>query len=201
MRSKIYNAFNWRIFLYKTVKNEVINFTNIINFISDAAVPVVISLIILYGLKEKIKVFDNFLDGAKEGIEIVFKMFPTLVGIFLAVGLLRSSGLIDLIVKIISPITNLLEIPSQIMPLALLRPISGSASMAVAVDIMQNYGVDTLTGIITSTIMGSTETTFYTIAIYTSVVGIKKTRGILVAALAADMAGMVASVVICRILS
>lgn len=201
MRSKIYNAFNWRIFLYKTVKNEVINLTNIINFISDAAVPVVISLIILYGLKEKIKVFDNFLDGAKEGIEIVFKMFPTLVGIFLAVGLLRSSGLIDLIVKIISPITNLLEIPSQIMPLALLRPISGSASMAVAVDIMQNYGVDTLTGIITSTIMGSTETTFYTIAIYTSVVGIKKTRGILVAALAADMAGMVASVVICRILS
>lgn len=201
MQWKIYNAFNWRMFIYKTVKNEVINLTNIINYISDAAVPVVISLIILYGLKEKTKVFDNFLDGAKEGIEIVFKMFPTLVGIFLAVGLLRSSGLIDLIVKIISPITNLLEIPSQIMPLALLRPISGSASMAVAVDIMQNYGVDTLTGIITSTIMGSTETTFYTIAIYTSVVGIKKTRGILVAALAADIAGMVASVVICRILS
>lgn len=175
--------------------------TSIINYISNSAVPVVITLIILYGIKEKTKVFDNFLAGAKEGIEIVFKMFPTLVGIFLAVGLLRSSGVIDLIVKIISSITNLLEIPSQIMPLAILRPISGSASMAVAVDIMQNYGVDTLIGIITSTIMGSTETTFYTIAIYTSVVGIKKTRGILIAALAADIAGMVASVVICRILS
>ena len=128
-------------------------------------------------------------------------MFPTLVGIFLAVGVLRSSGLIDLIVNMITPLTNILEIPSQIMPLAILRPISGSASMAVAVDIMQNYGVDTLVGIITSTIMGATETTFYTIAIYTSCVGIKKTRGILFAALAADMAGMIASTIICRILS
>lgn len=175
--------------------------TNIINYISSAAIPVVIIVIIGYGLKEKIKVFDTFLDGAKEGVEIVFKMFPTLIGIFLAVGALRSSGIIDLIVNLITPLTNLLEIPSQIMPLALLRPISGSASMAVAVDIMQNYGVDTLTGIITSVIMGSTETTFYTIAIYTSAVGIKKTRGILLAALAADIAGMVASTVICRILS
>ncbi len=175
--------------------------TNIINYISSAAIPVVIIVIIGYGLKEKIKVFDTFLDGAKEGVEIVFKMFPTLIGIFLAVGALRSSGIIDLIVNLITPLTNLLEIPSQIMPLALLRPISGSASMAVAVDIMQNYGVDTLTGIITSVIMGSTETTFYTIAIYTSAVGIKKTRGILLAALAADIAGMVVSTLICRILS
>ena len=175
--------------------------TNVINYISNAAIPVIITIIILYGVKEKKKVFDIFLDGSKEGIEIVFKMFPTLIGIFLAVGALRSSGLIDLIVNLITPLTNLLEIPSQIMPLAMLRPISGSASMAVAVDIMQNYGVDTLTGLITSTIMGSTETTFYTIAIYTSAVGIKKTRGILIAALAADIAGIVASTIICRILS
>lgn len=175
--------------------------TAVINYISSAAIPVIIVIIILYGLKEKTKVFDNFLDGAKEGIEIVFKMFPTLIGIFLAVGALRSSGIIDLIVNLISPITNLLEFPSQVMPLAILRPISGSASMAVAVDIMQNYGTDTLIGLITSTIMGSTETTFYTIAIYTSVVGIKKTRGILIAALAADIAGMIVSTIICRILS
>ena len=148
----------------------------IINYFSSAAVPAIIILIIAYGLKEKTRVFDNFLDGAKEGIEIVFKMFPTLLGIFLAVGALRSSGLIDLIINLITPFTNLLTIPSEIMPLALLRPISGSASMAVAVDIMQNYGVDTLTGLITSTIMGSTETTFYTIEIYTSVVGIKKNK-------------------------
>lgn len=174
---------------------------SIINYVSSSAIPVVIMLIIIYGLKEKIKVFDTFLEGAKEGMEIVIKMLPTLIGIFLAVGALRNSGIIDLIITIISPVINLLEIPSQIMPLALLRPISGSASMAVAVDIMQKYGVDTLTGLITSTIMGSTETTFYTIAIYTSCVGIKRTRGILIAALAADIAGMIASIVICRIMS
>lgn len=171
-----------------------------INYISAAAIPVIILCIVIYGLIEKKQVYDSFLDGAKEGIEIVFKMFPTLVGIFVAVGALRSSGIIDLIVKIIEPVTNLLHIPSQIMPLALLRPISGSASMAVAVDIMQNYGVDTLIGLITSTIMGSTETTFYTIAVYTSCVGIKKTRFILLAALLADFAGMIASVMIWQLL-
>lgn len=174
---------------------------NVINYLSNIAVPGIIILIIIYGLKEKNKVFDTFLIGAKEGIEIVFKMFPTLIGIFLAIGALRSSGVIDFIVDLMSPLVELLKIPSEVMPLALLRPISGSASMAVAVDIMQNYGVDTLIGLISSTIMGSTETTFYTIAIYTSCVGIKKTRGILVAALAADIAGMIASSVICRIMS
>lgn len=172
-----------------------------INYISASAIPVIIVFIIIYGLFEKNKVYDSFLDGAKEGIEIVLKMFPTLVGIFIAVGALRTSGIIDLIVKLIEPVTRLLRIPSQIMPIAILRPISGSASMAVAVDIMQNYGVDTLIGLITSTIMGSTETTFYTIAIYTSSVGIKKTRFILIAALLADLAGMITSVVIWQILS
>ena len=139
----------------------------VINYISSAAIPTVILIILLYGVAEKNKVYDTFLEGAKDGIEIVFKLFPTLVGIFLAVGALRKSGIIDLIIKLISPITNLLKIPSQILPLAMLRPISGSASMAVAVDIMQKYGVDTTIGLITSTIMGSTETTLYTIAVYT----------------------------------
>ena len=173
----------------------------VINYISSAAIPTVILIILLYGVAEKNKVYDTFLEGAKDGIEIVFKLFPTLVGIFLAVGALRKSGIIDLIIKLISPITNLLKIPSQILPLAMLRPISGSASMAVAVDIMQKYGVDTTIGLITSTIMGSTETTLYTIAVYTSCVGVKKTRFVLFAALIADFVVMITSVVIWQILS
>lgn len=173
----------------------------VINYISSAAIPTVILIILLYGVAEKNKVYDTFLEGAKDGIEIVFKLFPTLVGIFLAVGALRQSGIIDLIIKLISPITNLLKIPNQILPLAMLRPISGSASMAVAVDIMQKYGVDTTIGLITSTIMGSTETTLYTIAVYTSCVGVKKTRFVLFAALIADFVGMITSVVIWQILS
>ena len=109
--------------------------------------------------------------------------------------------ILDLIINVISPLTNFLKIPSEIMPLALLRPISGSASIGVAVDIMQKYGTDTFIGLVTSTIMGSTETTLYTIAIYTGCVGIKKTRFVLLAALLADLAGIIASVVIWRILS
>ncbi len=173
----------------------------IINFISVAAIPFMIVMIILFGIKEKQKVFDIFLDGAKEGLEVVISLFPTLLGIFLAIGLLRDSGILDFVIGIISPVTNLLKIPSQILPLAMLRPISGSASMGVAVDIMQKYGVDSLLGTICSTIMGSTETTFYTIAIYTACIKVKKIRFVLAAALLADLAGMISSVIICQILS
>ena len=173
----------------------------VVNFLSAAAIPMVIVGIILYGLKEKKKVFDIFLNGAKEGMEIVIGLFPTLLGILLAVGLLRTSGVLDAVIYFISPITNFLKIPSQILPLAILRPISGSASMGIAVDIMKQYGVDNIMGMITSTIMGSTETTFYTIAIYTACVKIKKIRFVLIAALLADLAGMIASVIICQIMS
>jgi len=174
---------------------------SLINYLSTIAVPMVILLIIVYGLMEKNKVYDTFLEGAKEGIQVVVNIFPTLIGIFLAVGALRSSGLIELIINIIRPIIQLLQIPAEIMPLALLRPISGSASMAVATDIISKYGVDSTIGLIASTIMGSTETTFYTIALYTSAVGIKKIRFVLLAALIADATGMLISVAICRFMS
>ena len=173
----------------------------IVNYISASAIPMVILIIIFYGVKEKKKVFDIFLKGAKDGIEMVIRMFPTLLGLFIAVGALRSSGVIELITNIISPIISILKIPAEIMPLAMLRPISGSASMAVATDILSKYGVDSSIGMIASTIMGSTETTLYTIAIYTSCVGIKKIRFVLVTALIADIVGMLTSVIIWNILS
>lgn len=174
---------------------------NIINYISAGAVPIIIIIIIAYGILEKNKVYDTFVEGAKEGIEVVVNIFPTLIGVFIAVGALRSSGILDLIINIISPITNIFKIPSEIMPLALVRPISGSASIAVATDIMTKFGVDSNIGLIASTIMGSTETTLYTIAIYTSCVGIKKIRFVLAAALIADFVGMLFSVIIWGFLS
>ena len=172
-----------------------------ISYISSAAIPIIMLIIIIYGLLEKNKVYDTFVEGAKEGIEIVFNIFPTLIGIFVAVGALRSSGILDLIINFISPLTNILKIPSEIMPLALIRPISGSASTAIATDIMTNFGVDSKIGLIAATIMGSTETTLYTIAIYTSCVGIKKIRFVLAAALIADFVGMVFSVVLWGLMS
>lgn len=172
-----------------------------INYLSNLAIPFTILLILVYGLSEKKKVFDIFLDGAKEGMQIVIKLFPTLLGLFVAIGALRYSGILDSIIKLIAPIINLVNIPTEIMPLAILRPISGSASIAVGSDIMNQFGVDSRLGLIASTIMGSTETTLYTIAIYTSVVGIKKIRFVLAAALIGDLIGMLSSVVIWNILS
>mgnify|MGYP003025790048 FL=1 len=154
-----------------------------------------------YGVIERKKVFDIFLEGAKEGISVVFNIFPTLVGLFVAIGALRSSGIIDLIVNFLTPVLNVVNFPTEILPLAIIRPISGSSSIAVATDIMNTFGVDTNIGLIASVIMGSTETTIYTIAVYTSSVGIKKTRFVLWASLIADFVGIVTSVVVCRFLS
>lgn len=174
---------------------------NFINYISNAAIPITILIIIVYGLIEKQATFDIFLEGAKEGIQIVVNIFPTLLGLFLAINVLRASGIIEAFTNLALPLLNFLKIPTEILPLVLLRPISGSASMAVATDIMTTYGVDSLIGLISSTIMGSTETTLYTIAIYTSAIRIKKARFVLIAALLADFIGMLTSVVFWRIMS
>lgn len=173
----------------------------LINFISNLAMPAIILLIVMYGIKEKNKVFDTFLEGAKDGIETTVSIFPTLVGLFVAIGAMRSSGILDMIINIINPILTIINFPSELMPLALLRPISGSSSIAVATDIMKNCGVDSLLGTMASTIMGSTETTLYTIAIYTSCIKVKNTRFVLIAALTADIVGMLTSVAVCRFLS
>lgn len=160
---------------------------NIVNYISNMAIPLMIIIILLYGLLERKQVFDIFLVGAKEGMSIVFKIFPTLIGLFVSIGALSSSGILDLIINFISPILKILKIPSEIMPLAMIRPISGSASIAIATEIMKKFGVDSIIGLIVSTIMGSTETTLYTIAVYSSSVKIKNTRFVLIVSLLADM--------------
>ncbi len=174
---------------------------NIINYISNLAMPVIIAIIVIWGIIEKKPIFDLFLNGAKEGLEVTLKIFPTLIGIFFAIGLLRSSGVIDFCTNLIMPITTIFKIPPEIMPLALIRPISGSASIGVATDIMRKFGVDNYIGRVASVIMGSTETTLYTIAVYTSCVRIKKNRGVLAASLTADVIGILSAVIICRILS
>lgn len=159
----------------------------ILTFISNIAIPVIIFIIISLGVIEKKEVFDLFLKGAKEGIKIMLKIFPTLIGLFVAITVLKDSGLIEFLTKILGPFLDIINFPKEVMPLAILRPISGNASIAVATDIMKNYGVDTKIGIIASTIMGSTETTIYTIAVYSSSVGVKNTRFVLFASIIADV--------------
>ena len=173
---------------------------NVINFISNLAMPLIIFIIVLYGIIEKKDVFDKFIEGAKEGMKIVVNIFPTLIGLFLAVGSLRASGVIDLCISIIEPILNIIKFPSEIMPLAILRPISGSSSIAIATDIMKKYGVDSQLGIIASIIMGATETTLYTITVYSTSVNIKKTRFVFLPSIMADIVGIIVSVFICKLM-
>lgn len=172
----------------------------LINYISNLAVPIIIIVIIIWGIVEKKPIFDLFLDGAKEGLEVTVRLFPTLIGIFFAIGLLRASGFLDFLSYLINPVISLLKIPSEIMPLALIRPISGSAAIGVATNIMEQYGVDSYIGKISSVIMGSTETTIYIIALYTGCVKIKKSRGILVASLTADFISVLIAVIVCKII-
>jgi spore maturation protein B len=172
---------------------------NLINYLSNASIPLIILIIIFYGFFEKNNnVFENFTDGVREGIKIIINIFPTLIALFIAIGILRSSGILDFIINLFIPIINFLKIQKEIIPLAILRPLSGSAAIAIATDIMNNYGVDSLIGKMASVIMGSTETTFYTIAVYTSCVKIKNTRGVVFIALFADLISIIISIIVCN---
>ena len=147
----------------------------------------------MFSVKENKNSVDIFIDGAKNGAKTVINLFPTLLCLFVAIGALRTSGVIDGIINLIKPIVSLFNFPIEVLPLAILRPISGSASMAIATDIMTNFGVDTKIGLIASTIMGSTETTLYTIVVYTSCIKVKNTRFVLWTALFADLVGILVS--------
>lgn len=169
---------------------------NFINYISTIIIPFIIVFIIAYGCIERKNVYDIFIIGAKKGIKIVIELFPTLLAIFLAINLLKSSGIINFIVDSIDPILRILNIPVEIMPLAILRPISGSASMGIATNIIRENGVDSKIGLIAATIMGATETTFYTIALYTSSIGIKKIRFTLFASLLINFVSVVTVIIL-----
>lgn len=170
-----------------------------INNFSNCIIPIIVLIIIVWGLKEKIKIFDLFIEGAKEGIEVAVKLLPSLIGLFFAVGLLKNSGIFNAIAQVIKPICDACGVPAELTPLFFIRPISGSGAIAVATSIMNQYGVDSFIGRAASVIMGSTETTIYTYVIYTSGIKVNKSKDVLVAALIADVIGMLCAVVFCRI--
>ena len=170
----------------------------IINYISTMIIPIIIFIIIGYGFLEKKNVYDEFVKGAIDGVKMVIKIFPTLIGLFVAVGCLTNSGILNAIINIVEPIISKTNLPKEVLPLAFIRPISGSAATAVATGIMNEYGVDSNIGKIASVIMGSTETTLYTIAVYTGCVGIRKTRGVIIAGLLADITCVIVACCICQ---
>ena len=171
-----------------------------LDYISDALIPIIILLILLYGKKKKVNMYDVFAEGTKESINTALSVFPNLITMLIAIGIFRSSGLLDFIISLLSPVLNTLQIPEEILPLAIMRPISGSGSTAILSDILINNHPDSLVGKMASTMMGSTETTFYVIALYLGSIGVKKHKYTLKASLLADLSGMVASIVISYIL-
>lgn len=156
-------------------------------------VPAVVLLIVVFGLWRRVPVFDSFVEGAKEGLRSSAAILPTLVGLIMAVSMLSASGALDMLSSFLAPVAGALGLPPQVMPLALIKPVSGSGSTAVLTQIFKDNGPDSLAGRVASVMAGSTETTFYAIAVYYGSVGIKKTRHTVPASLAADAAAFVLS--------
>ena len=168
--------------------------------VSSYLIPIVLAGIVLFGLIKRVNVFDAFLEGAAEGAVTTLHIMPCILAILTAVGMFKASGAMNVLVELFRPVLGLVGFPSELTPLAILRPISGSGSLAVLQDVLHTYGADSLIGRIGSVLQGSTETTFYTVAVYYGAVGITKTRYTLPCALTADAAGMVISAAAVHIL-
>ncbi len=171
---------------------------NNLNLLPLYIIPITILTILIIGFYHDIKVYDLFIEGVKEGIDIIISIFPPIIGLLVAIGVFRVSGALDFILLILKPITSLLHVPKEVVPLMLLRPLSGSASLAVVADMFKVYGPDSYIGKVISTMMGSTETIIYTLTVYLGSVGIKKIRYTLLVALIAELVSVLVSVCICK---
>jgi spore maturation protein SpmA len=169
-----------------------------INALSILAIPFVLSFFAIYATARGLKVYEEFVEGAKEGFGVILKIIPFLVTMLVAIGMFKGAGGIDLLTKALSPILTPLQFPPDLVPLALMRPLSGSATLALLTDIVHRLGPENIVSLMAATIYGSTETTFYVVAVYFGAVGVKQTRHAIPAGLLADLTGVIASVVICR---
>lgn len=160
----------------------------------EYVMPCVLAMVVLYGLIKKVPVFDAFALGAKDGIKTLYNIAPTLIGLIVSVTMLKASGALDILTDFLSPVTNALGFPAELLPMSILRPISGGGSTALLTQVLKDYGPDSFVGRCASVIAGSTETTFYAITVYFGAVNIKKIRHTLVAALVADFTAAVISV-------
>lgn len=174
--------------------------SNLANQFSNSMFLLFIVGIPIYAACKKVNVFDAFVIGAKKGFETSVSIIPYLVAMMVAIGMLRASGFFDLINHYLAPMLNWVGMPSEVLPLALIRPFSGSASTGVMAELIHQYGGDSLIAKIAATMMGSTETTFYVIAVYFGSIGIRRTRHAIPVGLLADLSGVIASVLVCRYL-
>jgi spore maturation protein SpmB len=175
-------------------------FKNFIEIVSTLAIPLLIIIFIGYGVIKKVKVYESFVEGAKEGFNIAVKIIPYLVAMLVAIGIFRAGGAMDWLIYILKPVTNLIGMPAEALPMALMRPLSGSGSLGVMSENLAVYGPDSFIGVLVSTFYGSTETTFYVLALYFGAVNIKSTRHAVPVGLIADVAGILGALFIVKLL-
>lgn len=165
--------------------------------ISVFILPILIVLFPLYGLIKKVKVYEVFVEGAKEGFDIGVRIIPYLVAILFAIGMFRASGAMDWFISLLDPVLGLVGFPAEVLPMAVFRPLTGSGSLGVLADMINNYGEESILVKMAATMFGSTETTFYVLAVYFGAVNIRKTSYAVQAGLIADLAGIIAAVGFC----
>lgn len=175
---------------------EEFSFKNIVQAVSDWLIPTIILAALLYGWLRNVKLYESLVSGAKEGFETAVRIIPFMVAIFVAVGMFRASGALDIMVTALDPLTSLVGMPAEALPMALIRPLSGSGAFGIMSEIVER-DPDSFLSFLVSTMQGSTETTFYVLAVYFGAVQIKNSRHALPAALSADFAGMVTALVTC----
>jgi spore maturation protein B len=171
-----------------------------LNQVSLWALPVLLVGIPLAGMIRKVKVYDVFIEGAKEGFNVAVRIIPFLVGILVAIGMFRASGAMDLLTEGLRPGMNAVGFPAELFPLAVLRTLSGSGSLALATDMIKRNGPDSMIGRMTATLYGGSETTFYVLAVYFGAVGIRRTRHAVPAALIGDLVAAIVAVAVCTYL-
>jgi spore maturation protein B len=172
----------------------------LISVFSRWAIPALLFIIPLIALKKRVKVYETFIEGAENGFATAIKTIPYLVAMLVAINVFKASGAMDLLVKVISPVTGALGAPAEILPLAIMRPLSGGGALGITADLIKTYGPDSFIGRLASTLQGSTDTTFFVVTLYFGSVGIKKYRYSVLAGLTADLTGLIASVYICNLI-
>jgi spore maturation protein B len=172
----------------------------IVSILSYFVIPAIVVGFPLYGLYKKVPVYESFVDGAKEGFEVAVRIIPYLVAILFAIGMFRASGAMDFLIVTLDPVLALIGFPAEVLPMAIVRPLTGSGSAGIVVDMINEFGEDSIFVKMAATMFGSTETTFYVIAVYFGAVGIKKTRHAVPAGLVADFAAMLVAVWAVRLL-
>lgn len=169
-------------------------------YIIISIIPVLLGSIVIYGMTKGVKVYECFVEGAKEGLNVCFNIYPYLLAMLLAVGVFRESGALGYFIEIIKPVVKFIGLPPEIVPLVMVKPLSGSGAQGIYMDILNKYGADTYIGLVASIIIGSTETIFYTLTVYFGAANIKKIRHTLWAAIMADLTAVIAAVTIAKIM-